>query len=260
MSNATGFAGGFVSGFRCVIEGLGLITEPGLRRHAVMPLLLSVVVFIVLLVVAIYNFGGVVGWIDHRLPSWLAWSAWLLWIGLAFAWAFGFYFGFTAVVGLVGLPFFMALTSAVERRMTGRLPASHQGMLYLTWIGFWRQFPRLGNLLFWLLVVCAISLVLFFIPLVNVLISPLWFLFGAWTFAVMMSDFPLGARNMDWRRQHELIRSQRGRMFGFGTAASLMALVPVLNLLLLPATTAGVTVLWVEVLEPDAVASHTGQI
>lgn len=259
MSLDEGFLAGFAAGFRSLIEGLGLITEPGLRRHAVMPLLLSVVVFVLLLILAVYYFGGLVGWVDHRLPAWLAWAAWLLWIGLAFAYAFGFYFGFTAVVGLVGLPFFMALTNAVERRMTGRLPETHRGMLYLTWIGFWRQFPRLWNLFLWLLATCAASLVLFFIPLVNVLIGPLWFLFGAWTFAVMMSDFPLGARDLAWPQQHELIRGRRGRMFGFGVAAACMALVPVLNLFLLPAATAGVTALWVELLEPEAVVAQAGR-
>ena len=240
-----------------MIEGLGLITEPGLRRYALLPLLFSVTVFILLLVFAIYYFGGLVGWVDARLPGWLVWAAWLLWIGLGAAWIFGFYFGFTLVVGFVGLPFFMTLSSAVERRLTGRLPETRGGMLYLTWTGFWRQFPRLGYLFVWLLVVCAISLVLFFIPLANVLIAPLWFLFGAWTFAVMMSDFPLGARDLPWREQHALIRANRGRIFGFGIAASCVSLVPVLNLLLLAAATAGVTVLWVEALEPDAVAAHS---
>jgi len=252
VNGSEGFLTGLAAGFRTLTEGLALITEPGLRRHALLPLLLSVVVFVVLLVAAIYYFGGLVGWVDGHLPGWLAWAAWLLWIGLAFAYAFGFYFGFTIVVGLIGVPFFMALTNAVERRMTGRLPETHRDMLYLTWIGFWRQFPRLGHLLLWLLAVCVLSVALLFIPLVNVLIAPLWFLFGSWAFAVMMSDFPLGARDYPWPAQHDLIRAHRGRIFGFGIAASCMALIPVLNLFLLPATTAGITVLWVEVLEPEA--------
>lgn len=252
MNGGESFPAGVVAGFRTLTEGLALITEPGLRRHALMPLLLSVVVFVVLLVAAVYYFGGLVGWVDGHLPGWLAWAAWLLWIGLGAAYVFGFYFGFTVVVGLVGVPFFMALTNAVERRMTGRVPETHRGMLYLTWIGFWRQFPRLGYLLLWLIAVCLLSLVLLFIPLANVLIAPLWFLFSSWAFAVMLSDFPLGARDYTWPEQHALIREHRGRLFGFGMAASLMAMVPVLNLFLLPACTAGVTALWVEVLEPGA--------
>lgn len=256
MNPGEDFFTGLFAGFRCMTEGLGLITEPGLRRHALLPLLLSVIVFVVLLIAAVYYFGGLVGWVDGHLPGWLAWAAWLLWIGLVAAWIFGFYLGFTVVVGLVGLPFFMALTNAVERRMTGRLPDTHRDMLYLTWIGFWRQFPRLGYLFLRLLAVCLISAVLFFIPLLNVLIAPLWFVFGAWAFAVMMSDFPLGARDLAWREQHVLIRRHRGRIFGFGIAASCMALVPLLNLFLLPAATAGITVLWVETLEPDIVIDH----
>lgn len=257
MSAGEGFVPGLFAGFRCMTEGLGLITEPGLRRHAILPLLLSVIVFVVLLIAAIYYFGGLVGWVGGHLPGWLAWAAWLLWIGLGAAWVFGFYFCFTVVVGLVGLPFFMALTNAVERRMTGRLPETHRGMLYLTWIGFWRQFPRLAHLFLWLIVVCLISAVLFFIPLVNVLIAPLWFLFGAWTFAVMVSDFPLGARDLPWPEQHTLIRTHRGRIFGFGIATSCMALVPVLNLFLLAASTAGITVLWIEVLERNTVMDRS---
>ncbi len=259
VNSSEGFVAGLVAGFRTLTEGLSLIAEPGLRRHALLPLLLSAVVFVVLLIAAIYYFGDLVGWIDGHLPGWLEWATWLLWIGLAVAWIFGFYFCFTGVGGLVGLPFFMALTNAVEQRLTGHLPDTPRNMLYLTWIGFWRQFPRLGHLLLWLLVVCLVSLVLFFIPLVNILLAPLWFLFGAWAFAVMMSDFPLGARDLPWRAQHALIRAHRGRVFGFGIAASFMALVPVLNLFLLAASTAGITVLWVEVLEPDVAVDPARQ-
>ena len=241
---------GFLAGFQALVTGIGLITEPGLRRYAILPLLCSVLAFVVLIVLAAYFFGDLTGWIKSLLPWWLAWTVWLLWIALGAFFVFGFYFCFTLMVGLVGLPFFMALTNAVEHRLTGRLPETHRGMLYLTWIGFWRQFPRLFYLLILLLLVLVITLILIFIPLVNLLLMPLWFLFGSWVLAVMLSDFPLGARNLDWTRQHELIRQNRGRVLGFGVACSCMALVPVLNLFLLAAATAGVTALWVEVLEP----------
>ncbi len=65
----------------------------------------------------------------------------------------------------------------------------------------------------------------------------------------MMSDFPLGARDYSWKRQHALIKQHRARVLGFGVACTTMALVPVLNLFLLPAATAGVTASWVEVLK-----------
>lgn len=253
---AQSFAGGFVSGFRALAEGLGVITEPGMRRYTLLPLLLSVMAFVALLVIAIHYFGGLVGLIEGHLPGWLAWTAWLLWIGLAAVFVFGFYWGFTFVVGLVGLPFFILLANAVERRQTGRLPETRRGMLYLIAAGTVRQFPRLGYLALWMLAVFAATIVLGLIPLVNALVAPLWFLFGAWSLAVMMSDFPLGARNFTWKHQHDLIRGHRGRVMGFGVACAAMALVPVLNLVLLPAATAGVTLLWVEVLEPEAAAAQ----
>lgn len=260
MSAAPGesFGRGLVAGVRTLAEGLNVIFEPGMRRYTALPLLLSVVAFIVLFVVAIHYFGGLVGVVDRHLPSWLEWSAWLLWIGLGAVFIFSFYWGYTFVVGLVGMPFFMALANAVERRQTGRVPETSHGMLYLIAAGTLRQFPRLGYLALWALLVFALSVVLGLIPLVNALSAVLWFLFGSWALAVMMSDFPLGARNMPWRQQHALIRRHRGRLFGFGVACSGLALVPVLNLLLLPAATAGVTILWAEVLVPEAPESAPG--
>lgn len=242
---------GFVAGVQDLVRGLAMITEPGLRRYAVLPLILSVLAFVVLLALSIHFFGDFTGWVAGLLPQWLAWAVWLLWIGFAALFVFGFYFGFTLMIGLVGLPFFMTLANAVERRLTGRVPEVRHGMLYLIAVGTVRQVPRLGYLFGWLLAVLLVSVVLGFIPLINALTAPIWFLFGAWAFAVMMSDFPLGARNYTWRHQHRLIRQNGARVLGFGVACSFMTLVPVLNLFLLPAATAGITALWVETLRPS---------
>ncbi len=161
---------GFLAGFQALVAGLGLITEPGLRRYAILPLLCSVLAFVVLIVLAVHFFGDLTGWIESLLPGWLAWTVWLLWIALGAVFVFGFYFCFTLMVGLVGLPFFMLLANAVERRLTGRLPDTHRGLPYLAWIGFWRQFPRLLYLVLWALAVLALSIVLGIIPLVNILV------------------------------------------------------------------------------------------
>ncbi|MDN5865308.1 MAG: EI24 domain-containing protein [Gammaproteobacteria bacterium] len=244
-----GFVPGFFAGIQALVTGCGLLAEPGMRRYAILPLILSVLAFVVLVVLAVFFFGDLAGWVRDQLPGWLLWTVWLLWIALAAAFVFGFYFTFTMMVGLVGLPIFMLLANEVERRMTGRLPESHRGVLYLTWIGFWRQFPRFLYLGIWLAVILVATLVLFFIPLVNFLIAPMWFLFGSWAFSVMMSDFPLGARDLAWPEQRALIKRYRGRVLGLGVASGAMALIPVLNLILLAAATAGVTVAWIEVLE-----------
>jgi len=235
----------FLSGFGDFLAGVGMLAEPGLRRYTILPLILSVAVFIVLLIVAIHYFGGMVGWIDNRIPGWLAWTGWLFWIGLAAAFVFGFYFGFLFVVGLVGLPFFIMLSGAVETRLTGHPPEISRGMLHQIAVGTVRQFPRLFHLLLWGLLTLASAGILGLIPLINAFSWIPWFLFSAWVYAVMMSDFPLGARDMNWKSQHGLIRAHRTQMFGFGTATALMSLVPVLNLLIFPAATAGITRLWV---------------
>jgi CysZ protein len=244
------FIVGFIAGVRALIAGFALLFEPGMRRYIVMPFVFGLIAFALLIVLAVYFLGGLTGWLHGMLPIYLAWTVWLLWIALGAIFVFGFYFCFMIVVGFAGLPFFMALTNAVEKRMTGHLPETHRGMLYLTWIGFWRQFPRLFYLLILLILVSIASVILGFIPVVNVLVAPLWFLFSAWIFSIVTSDFPLGARDYSWKRQHAIIKAHRGRVLGFGMTCMALALVPVLNLLLLAAATAGTTIAWVEVLDP----------
>lgn len=258
--SAAGAGKAFVVGFGALLEGLGVIFEPGMRRYTVLPFLFSTLVFVVLLVVAIHYAGDLVSVVDRHMPGWLAWAAWLLWIGVGAAFIFGFYWGFTFVVGLVGLPFFMALANAVERRQTGHLPETRHNMIYLMIVGFWRQFPRLWYLLLWGTAALTASILLGLIPVVNAAVAVIWFLYGAWSLSVMMSDFPLGARNLPWKEQRSLIRRHRSQVMGFGVACSAMALVPVLNLLLLSAATAGVTLMWVDVLEPEAVAAHRASV
>jgi CysZ protein len=141
------FVAGFVAGFHALVRGLAILFEPGMKRYAIMPFVFTLIAMALLIVLAVYFLGGLSGWLHGMLPAYLAWTVWLLWIALGAVFVFGFYFCFMILVGFCGLPFFMALTNAVERRMTGHLPETHRGMLYLTWIGFWRQFPRLFYML-----------------------------------------------------------------------------------------------------------------
>lgn len=230
------------------IAGLLMLFEPGMRRYALGPLLLSILAFAIMLVLGIHYFSDVVHWITYHLPGWLKWSIWLIWIAAVLAFLYGYYFAFTAIVAFVGLPFFIALSNEVERRVShGRQPNSGN-LLYQIASGTVRQFPRLAHLMLWWTISLASSFILGMIPVINAASWIPWFLFGAWSLAVMTSDFPLGTRNLSWRAQHQAIAQQKPRLFGFGITAALCTMIPLVNLLLLPAATAGITRLWARIL------------
>lgn len=230
------------------LAGLLMLFQPSMRRYAFGPLLLSVLAFVVMLILGIHYFSDVVHLISYYLPEWLKWTIWLIWIAAILGFLYGYYFAFTAIVAFVGLPFFIALSNEVERRFAhGEQP--HAANIFRQVVsGFVRQFPRLGYLLLWWVICLISSCILAIVPIVNVVSWIPWFLFGAWSLAVMTSDFPLGARNLSWPAQHRAIAQQKPRLFGFGIAAAICTMIPVANLFLLPAATAGITRLWARLL------------
>lgn len=239
----------FALGFASVARGTDLVIQPGMRRYALLPLLFGVVFFILILIGSVHAYSWVVYTVAHHLPGWLAWSAWLLWIGFGAAFVAFFYYAYSLVVATVGLPFYMALTAAVQRRVSPRSPENNRNPLVTFFAGMVQQIPRFAYLGKWLLATLLATILLGWIPLVNFLLTPIWILFSSWVLVVCMSDFPLGARGMPFREQIHLIRQHKARCFGYGLACSLFGLLPVLQLLLMPVATAGITVLWSQVLD-----------
>src|SRR5690606_4367936 len=88
-------------------------------------------------------------------------------------------------------------------------------------------------------------LVLSFIPLANLAAAPLWLLFGIWMMAVQYIDYPADNNKMSWGEMMNWLRGRRWKSLSFGAATYAALLVPVLNLLIMPAAVAGATRFWV---------------
>ena len=88
-------------------------------------------------------------------------------------------------------------------------------------------------------------LILSFIPVVNLAAAPLWLLFGIWMMAVQYIDYPADNNKMSWSEMMAWLRQRRWQSLSFGAVTYAALLVPVLNLLIMPAAVAGATLFWV---------------
>lgn len=231
----------FPAGARCLVEGYGLIWRRGLRRFVVVPLAVNTVLF-----------AGLFYWLgsffdsamERLLPAWLNWLGWLLWPLFALTVLLAGFYAFTLVANLLAAPFNGLLAERVECHLTGRPPPEGQGGL----AGALAALPatigdelrKLAYFLGWMLVL----LLCFFIPLVNAALPAFWFLFGAWTLALEFMDFPLGNHGYAFPAQRDWLRRRRGAALGFGSAAVLASLIPVVNFALMPAAVAGATLFY----------------
>lgn len=242
--------GDAVRGFGCFTAGMKMLTQPGLRRYVLGPLLLNIALFTALIWFGAEGFAALVDWLLSPLPDWLDWLRYLLWPLFALTALIAIFFTFSLVANLIGAPFNGLLAEAVERRLTGqRLEESGGWKRVLADVvpALLGELRKLGYFARW-----AIPLaILFLIPGLNLAAPFLWAGFGAWMLAVEYGDFPMGNHEIRFVAQRELLRRRRGLAMGFGGAAMLATMIPFLNFLVMPAAVAGATQLWVRHLRDD---------
>ena len=235
-------------------RGFHLVREPGIRRYVVAPLLVNLAIF-----------GGLGWWAVATFGDWL--GEWSVLERYGDVWGLGFVLGlvqvlftlavvfalawvFTLVANLVGAPFNGLLAERVEAHLTGERGTEDPG-----WLSMIKSTPRLigseiAKLLYlamWLVPL----LLLQFVPIVQIVAPFLLFAFGAWMFALEYLDYPMGNHGAVFGDVRAEARSRRGTAFGFGLAVAALAVVPFVNLVLMPIAVAGATALYVDRFRAD---------
>lgn len=235
--NAIAPSAGLLSGPAYLLQGFSLLRLPGLRRYVVLPVLGNLVIFTI---AAIGLFFGLDTLLDRWLPQGFDWLRWILFPLVALLLIGGGMFVFTLLAAILMSPFLGTLSAQVEAMLDGRPPEqASQGWWRDLRDGLMVELRRLGYAALCLLGVLALGL----IPLVNIVAAPVAFVVSAWLLAGEYAGNPLGNRRWPLARQLELLRASRARVLGFGAASFGLTLVPILNLVVIPASVIGMTLL-----------------
>ena len=233
-----------LSGPQYLREGLKLVLSPGLRLFVLLPLAINLVLFVGLIYFAGHQFSL---WVDHlmpTLPSWLGFLNYLLWPLFVVLVTLMVFFTFTMLANIIAAPFNGFLSEKVEVvvRGTDDFPAFSWGeLIAMVPRTLAREMRKLGYFL-----PRAIGLfILSFIPVVNLIAAPLWLLFGVWMMAIQYIDYPADNHKLGWNEMLAWLRQKRWQSMSFGGIVYLVLLVPVVNLLMMPAAVAGATLFWV---------------
>ncbi len=244
-----------LSGPQYLREGLKLVLSPGLRLFVLIPLTINLVLFVGLIYLAGHQFSV---WVDHlmpTLPSWLSFLSYILWPLFVVLVVLMVFFTFTMIANVIAAPFngFLAEKVEVVVRGTDNFPAfSWAELLVMIPRTLAREMRKLGYFL-----PRAIGLlVLSFIPVVNIIAAPLWLLFGVWMMAIQYIDYPADNHKLSWQGMLAWLRQKRWQCMSFGGIVYLVLLVPVVNLLMMPAAVAGATLFWVRERGEEAVAGE----
>lgn len=237
-----------IDGGRYLFRGARLVLLPGMRRYIIIPLLISTAVFAALFYFAVLQIESFAAWLINQLPAWLDWLSWLIWPVFLIAAILLVAYTFVAVTGLISAPFNALLAQRIACHLRGQsLPATEQ----VLWREIWTSLTaELRKLRYFALRALPLAL-LFFIPVVNVAAPFLWFLFAAWMLAREYLDIAFGLRGIPFHQQDSQLKANRGLVLGFGVMTAFIALIPLVNLLLIPSAVAGATALWLERIESN---------
>lgn len=239
-----------ISGTHYLWQGFVLITKPTLRSFVIIPLLINFLLFFGLIFIGVHYFNEVINWTDHLLPRWLQWLNSLLWLLFAITLAIIFIFCFTTLANIIGAPFYSLLTSKVELYLT------KQALLEESWIASISDIPRTltreWQKLIYFIPRAILCLILYWIPLVQLIASALWFLFNAWIMAIQYLDYPADNHKMPFKTFLSVLSKYRMPVLGFGIWIMILSFIPIVNCFLMPAAVAGSTAMWVDVLQPSS--------
>jgi len=241
---------GFTAGAGFLLRGLRLITRPGLRRFVVVPLFINVVVFSALGLAGAQGFDWL---LSQLLPTGDAW--WLevlrgvLWVLFAAAALIILLFTFSVVANLLGSPFNGVLAARVEQLLRGGdAPDSGRGLLGEAAASIAGEVRKFIYFLFLMIVGVVVTIV----PVINVVSPLLWALIAMWMLALEYVAYPMENRGIAFHDVRETLRGNRALALGFGAAAMVAMMIPLVNLVVMPAAVAGATAMWVERLAASA--------
>ena len=239
-----------LSGPQYLKLGFSLLREPGIRLFVILPILVNVLIFGTLSYLTLDKLGQWIGQVMARLPQWLSFLEWLLWPLAVILVLVIVMYVFSTVANLIAAPFNGLLSEKVEEMLTGEEVAGRETILQAI-ASFPRSIGRECHKLLYYLGFAIVTLIASFV--ISPLSPLLWFAMNAWMMAIEYLDYPMDNRGMAFSESRRRTGSQRATSFSFGALVMVGTMIPLLNLIIMPAAVCGGTLMWVERLKdaPD---------
>ena len=234
----------FFEGTSYLAEGFRLVLAPGLRWFLLVPIAANIALFVLLFMWAKSMYADGMTYLMSWVPEWLAFMEWAFWLVYIVAMIMLMFYAFVSTANLIGAPFYGFLAEIVEQRLTGE--KSDEPMNLRTFIAMIPRtiFREIRKLMYYLPRVIALS-ILGFVPGVNAIVAVVWIIFSGWMMAVQYVDYPADNKGVSFDGVRRFLEQHRSASLGFGLITFGLTLVPVVNLITLPAAVCGGVVFWV---------------
>lgn len=216
----------------CLLEGVKLLSHRDLRKYLLIPLFINLVLYSGTFVL---GYHGVSALIHHFIPDWLSWLNWILWPLFFVSFLILGFFSFTLLANLIAAPYYSRLSAKTLQILTGQIVEGPEQPWDKVFFG---ELRRIGYLLLRILPL----LLLFLIPVANLIAPLLWAVFAGWGIAMEFMAYPLENRGLLFAEQKQFLQQARWGVLSFGGATGFCLTLPVVNLLIGQAAVIGATI------------------
>lgn len=225
-----------------MLRGIRHLLTSGLKRFIILPMIFNFILFGGLFYFTYHYLFSYSAYYLDKLPSWLSFLSGVLLIIFIISFFLLFLSLFTVFFNVIAAPFNGLLAEKTQFLLYGiptpSLPFSQMAL---------RSIKRQGQFLKYFLPRLLGMCFLFFVPFLHPIYPFLWFLFTAWMLSIQYQDFPMDNNLISFREMRQKIKNNKMRSLGFGSLINLISLIPVLNILIMPAAVIGSTMFYCEI-------------
>ena len=121
---------------------------------------------------------------------------------------------------------------------------TEEGLISGAWNSVVRELQLIGYFLPRTLVIGIATVILSFIPVANLLAPIIAGTWAAWCLCLQYLDYAADSQGVTFLELREKVSGNRLNSMGFGASAMLASAIPLLNLLMLPASVVAGSLLW----------------
>jgi CysZ protein len=205
-------------------SGFKLLKTPELRPFVLMPLLINFVFYSVAIVLGYFYLNHVIA---QLIPDSLHWLTWLIYPLFFVSFCVMGFFSFSMLANLIAAPFYAKLAAKTLIVIDAPTLTVVQPSALQVWKA---ELQRLRYSLTRTLPL----LILFVIPVVNVIAPLIWLVFSAWCVAVEYFGYPLENQGVLFPEQKQQLKTMRFDAVLFGGIVILGQSLPIFNVLISP--------------------------
>jgi CysZ protein len=211
------------------------------------PLLINIVLFVSATGFAANWLQNWITTITTSVPDWLQWLAWIIWFLFAILALAIYAFTFTILANLIGSPFYGVIAQrviAAEIAVDQSNILTESGLLSGAWNSLVRELQLIGYFLPRTVAVGIVAMMMSFIPVVNLLAPIIAGSWAAWCLCLQYLDYAADSQGVTFLALRKKVSDNRLNSMGFGLTALLASAIPLVNLVMLPASVVAGSLLW----------------